>query len=87
MVCKNALPFYIRHIDPAPFALQPPSDPFQQPIDPNLFIQDLSNTHSLIFNKYTIIKHHLLIVSKGYEPQHQLLLEQGMMVIQISSTP
>jgi len=51
---------------------QTPRDPFL-PYEPDLFVADLSPTHVALLNKFNVIDHHLLIVTRRYEPQEALL--------------
>jgi sulfate adenylyltransferase (ADP) / ATP adenylyltransferase len=48
------------------------ADPFL-PYDPDLFVTDLSGTHVALLNKYNVIAHHLLIVTRRFEPQEALI--------------
>jgi ATP adenylyltransferase len=48
------------------------TNPFLPP-EPDLLVADLSATHRAILNKYNVIEHHLLIVTKQYEDQEMLL--------------
>jgi ATP adenylyltransferase len=43
------------------------------PYDPALFIADLSATHLCLLNKYPVVDHHLLIVTRTFAPQEELL--------------
>ncbi|WP_455281409.1 ATP adenylyltransferase family protein [Cupriavidus necator] len=43
------------------------------PCDPELFVADISDTHVVLLNKFNVIKHHLLIVTRRFEPQESLL--------------
>lgn len=43
------------------------------PYDPNLYVADISNTHVVLLNKYNVINHHLLIVTRAFERQEALL--------------
>ncbi|BEU74676.1 hypothetical protein MAFF211271_42310 (plasmid) [Ralstonia syzygii subsp. indonesiensis] len=43
------------------------------PYDPDLFVTDLSETHLVLLNKFNVIEHHLLIVTRRFEPQESLL--------------
>lgn len=47
-------------------------DPFL-PHDPDLFVADVSPTHLALLNKFNVIEHHLLIVTRAFEPQEALL--------------
>jgi ATP adenylyltransferase len=43
------------------------------PYDPDLFVADLSDTHVALLNKFNVIDHHLLIVTRRFESQDALL--------------
>jgi ATP adenylyltransferase len=43
------------------------------PYDPDLFVADLSDTHIALLNKFNVIDHHLLIVTRRFEQQEALL--------------
>ena len=45
------------------------------PYDPDLFVADVSDTHVALLNKFNVIAHHLLIVTRHFEPQESLLTE------------
>lgn len=47
-------------------------DPFL-PYEPDLFVADLSATHVALLNKYNVLPHHLLIVTRAFEPQEALV--------------
>lgn len=51
---------------------RPLVDPFL-PHDPNLFVSDVSATHFALLNKFSVIDHHLLVVTRAFEPQEALL--------------
>jgi sulfate adenylyltransferase (ADP) / ATP adenylyltransferase len=48
------------------------ADPFL-PYDPGLFVADVSETHVALLNKFNVIEHHLLIVTRAFEEQEALL--------------
>jgi sulfate adenylyltransferase (ADP) / ATP adenylyltransferase len=52
----------------SPTASGTPFNPFL-PHDPNLFVADLSGTHFALLNKYNVIDHHLLIVTRSFIAQ------------------
>ncbi len=59
-----------------PQAEAPDARPFVDPFlphDPDLFVADLSPTHFVLLNKFSVIDHHLLIVTRAFEPQEALL--------------
>lgn len=43
------------------------------PYDPDLFVADISDTHLALLNKFNVIDHHLLIVTRSFKPQEALL--------------
>jgi ATP adenylyltransferase len=43
------------------------------PYDPDLFVADLSDTHLVLLNKFNVIDHHLLVVTRSFKPQEALL--------------
>ncbi|KVD55504.1 phosphorylase [Burkholderia ubonensis] len=47
-------------------------DPFL-PYDPDLFVADVTDTHLALLNKFNVIDHHLLVVTRRFEPQEALL--------------
>ena len=51
---------------------QPDANPFL-PYDPDLFVAEISTTHVALLNKFNLADHHLLIVTRAFEPQEALL--------------
>jgi len=51
---------------------RPRVNPFL-PYEPDLFVADISDTHLALLNKFNVIDHHLLIVTRQFEPQASLL--------------
>jgi ATP adenylyltransferase len=43
------------------------------PYDPDLFVADISQTHVCLLNKFNVLAHHLLIVTRDFEDQESLL--------------
>jgi ATP adenylyltransferase len=43
------------------------------PFDPDLYVADVSATHLCLLNKFNVIDHHLLIVTREFEEQERLL--------------
>ncbi len=43
------------------------------PYDPNLFVADLSPTHLVLLNKFNVMDHHILIVTRAFAAQDSLL--------------
>jgi ATP adenylyltransferase len=51
---------------------RPHANPFL-PYEPDLFVADISDTHIALLNKFNVIDHHLLIVTREFERQEALL--------------
>jgi len=51
---------------------RPTANPFL-PYEPDLFVADISATHLALLNKFNVIDHHLLIVTRDFRPQEALL--------------
>lgn len=49
-----------------------PANPFL-PHEPEMFVADISDTHIALLNKYNVIEHHLLIVTRRFVDQETLL--------------
>lgn len=47
-------------------------DPFL-PYEKDLFVSDISETHLCLLNKYNVVDHHLLIVTRDFEEQENLI--------------
>jgi ATP adenylyltransferase len=47
-------------------------NPFR-PYDPDLFVADISPTHVCLLNKFNVLDHHLLLVTREFEDQESLL--------------
>lgn len=43
------------------------------PYDPDLFVADLSDTHLCLLNKFNVVDHHLLIVTRAFAEQEEWL--------------
>ena len=56
-------------------AMQPSANPFL-PYDPDLFVTEISPTHVALLNKFNVVDHHLLIVTRSFEPQEALLTRE-----------
>jgi len=44
-------------------------DPFLPPFEEGIFITDLSDSHSLVFNKFCVCDHHVIAFPKAFEHQ------------------
>src|SRR5512139_3192564 len=53
-------------------AAQPNANPFLT-YDYNLFVAELSPTHVALMNKFNVVDHHLLMVTRAFEDQATLL--------------
>jgi ATP adenylyltransferase len=74
---QDTIAFHIRIVTaaarkPEDKAPQPGTNPFL-PYDPDLFVADISPTHIALLNKFNVVNHHLLIVTRSFEPQETLL--------------
>lgn len=49
-----------------------PFNPFL-PYEPDLFVTDISATHLCLLNKYNVVDHHILIVTRAFEHQDSWL--------------
>jgi sulfate adenylyltransferase (ADP) / ATP adenylyltransferase len=54
------------------------------PYDPDLFVGDLSPTHLVLLNKFNVMDHHILIVTRAFERQEQLLNTADFQALAIS---
>ncbi len=75
---ENGIEFVIRLVDSVErkriARLMQPSDenPFL-PYDEDLYVADVSDTHVCLLNKFNVVEHHLLIVTREFESQDSLL--------------
>ena len=58
----------------------PPRNPFL-PYEQDLFVADVSPTHVALLNKFPVLAHHLLIVTRAYEPQEALLTPEDFQAL------
>lgn len=49
-----------------------PANPFLPP-EPDLLVGEVSATHRAVLNKFNVIEHHLLLVTREFQPQERLL--------------
>ena len=66
-VVRQVSSLVVKPVQP-PTAPRPFVNPFL-PHDPDLFVADISATHFALLNKFNIIDHHLLVVTRAFEPQ------------------
>lgn len=76
VIQDQGLPFIVRIVENLARkernAASNPENPFL-PYDENLFVADISPTHVCLLNKFNVVDHHLLFVTKQYESQQTLL--------------
>jgi sulfate adenylyltransferase (ADP) / ATP adenylyltransferase len=46
------------------------------PYEKDLFVADISDTHVCILNKFNVVDHHLLIITRAFEEQDSLLTQE-----------
>ena len=51
------------------------------PYETDLFVADLSETHVCLLNKFNVVEHHLLIITKAFEEQESLLTLQDFLAL------
>jgi ATP adenylyltransferase len=77
----GGVPFIVRQVSSLarkarervpPSSDQAPADPFL-PYDPDLFVANVTQTHVALLNKFNVIEHHLLVVTRAFEEQQALL--------------
>ncbi len=66
-------------------AARPAANPFL-PCDPDLFVAHLSPTHSALLNKFNVVEHHLLLVTRAFEDQRCQLTQQDCEALLIGLT-
>jgi len=59
-----------------------PRDPFAAP-EPALVVRDLTPTHRALLNKFSVLREHLLVVTRDYEDQRELLNERDFEALAI----
>lgn len=76
---ETGVEFVVRFVEPLPQKQvtvaekrRAAPNPFL-PYDRELFVTDLSETHLCVLNKFNVLEHHLLIVTRGFEEQESPL--------------
>jgi ATP adenylyltransferase len=59
-----------------------PKNPFLSP-DPRLVVRDITATHRALLNKFSVLREHLLVVTKEYEEQRTPLNERDFEALAI----
>lgn len=54
------------------FRSRTPANPFL-PYEPDMFVVDLGETHVCLLNKYNVVPHHVLMVTRGFQHQREPL--------------
>lgn len=89
IVEQNGLQFLVRVLpnlarkdqaNQAPKADSKDFDPFL-PYEEDLFVTDISDTHVCLLNKFNVIDHHLLIVTRAFEAQETWLTQQDFVAL------
>jgi sulfate adenylyltransferase (ADP) / ATP adenylyltransferase len=79
VVDDDGVPFIIRIPENLPRKQQagesPPMgtpDPFSPPYEPDLYVSDVSPSHVALLNKFSVLDHHFLLVTREYaeQPEH-----------------
>jgi ATP adenylyltransferase len=61
-----------KHADRAGPAASPDFNPFL-PYDDRMYVADISPSHVCLLNKFNVVEHHALIVTRAFESQDELL--------------
>ena len=72
---EGGIPFLLRRVDrlalkPRPSWSRPDRNPFD-PWEPELFVTDVSDTHVALLNKFNVLEHHVLVVTREFRPQDE----------------
>ena len=59
-----------------------PADPFAEP-EPALIVRDLTPTHRALLNKFSVLREHLLVATRQFEDQRELLNERDFEALAI----
>ncbi|MCP5363867.1 MAG: phosphorylase [Hyphomicrobiales bacterium] len=93
VITDAGVPFVVRSVsslrlkaDQSP--ARPSQDPSSQqgrnpflPYDPDLFVTDLGDTHVCLLNKFNVMPHHVLIVTRRYESQDEILTQSDFQAL------
>jgi sulfate adenylyltransferase (ADP) / ATP adenylyltransferase len=87
---QNGIPFQVRILESLAIkqsAKASPStvNPFL-PYDPDLFVAPISPTHLALLNKFNVVEHHLLIVTRVFEDQQCQLTQKDCEALLIGLT-
>jgi len=74
---RNPLPYQIllfrKNVDKEAETRAQKKDPFAPPYEPGMVISDRFEDHLLMFNKFFIVRGHVLVVTKRFESQQERL--------------
>ena len=87
---QNGIAFQVRVVEAlakkeAAKAAPANANPFL-PYDPELFVASLSPTHIALLNKFNVVEHHLLIVTRTFEDQQSQLTQKDSEALLIALT-
>jgi ATP adenylyltransferase len=87
---QNGIPFQVRVLQDLAgkgrtTAPSSNADPFL-PYDPELFVAPISPTHIALLNKFNVVEHHLLIVTRVFEDQQSQLTQKDCEALLIGLT-
>ena len=79
-LCDGGVPFVVR-VSPnlerkraAEAAMgETPQDPLAPPFEADLYVGDVSETHAAVLNKFNVLDHHLLLVTRDHAEQTEML--------------
>ena len=54
------------------------TNPFLPPYEEGLYISDIGDDHRLLFNKFAVVKMHMLVVTKDFQSQSDLLTRKDL---------
>jgi ATP adenylyltransferase len=87
MIEQEGIPFQVRVRGSMGTKQTVPStvNPFL-PYDPDLFVAPISSTHIALLNKFNVVEHHLLIVTRAFEDQRCQLTQKDCEALLIGLT-
>jgi sulfate adenylyltransferase (ADP) / ATP adenylyltransferase len=90
VVEQNGIPFQVRVLESLAMKERAKATPANVnpflPYDPELFVAPISPTHIALLNKFNVVEHHLLIVTRVFEDQQCQLTQQDCEALLIGLT-
>ncbi|HKY73211.1 MAG TPA: DUF4922 domain-containing protein [Nitrospira sp.] len=87
---QNGIPFQVRVLESLAMKERSKAAPSKLnpflPYDPDLFVAPISPTHIALLNKFNIVEHHLLIVTRAFEDQQCQLTQKDCEALLIALT-